>query len=79
VGLVEMMRSNAWANRTLFDACRELADVQLDPVGNYSTLSACHVAPAGGSEPALVSRPGCLPWPRRIKRTAARRQFRHDR
>lgn len=30
LGLVEMMRYNAWANRTLFDACRELTDEQLD-------------------------------------------------
>ena len=29
-GLVEMMRYNAWANRTLLDACRELTDQQLD-------------------------------------------------
>ena len=29
-GLVEMMRYNAWAHRTLLDACRELTDEQLD-------------------------------------------------
>lgn len=30
LGLVEMMRYNAWANRTLFDACRELTEEQFD-------------------------------------------------
>lgn len=30
LGLVEMMRYNAWANRILFDACRALSDEQLD-------------------------------------------------
>jgi uncharacterized damage-inducible protein DinB len=30
LGLVEMMRYNAWANETLFDACRGLTDEQLD-------------------------------------------------
>lgn len=30
LGLVEMMRYNAWANRTLLDACREVTDEQLD-------------------------------------------------
>lgn len=29
-GLVEMLRYNEWANRTLFDAVRELTDEQLD-------------------------------------------------
>ncbi len=40
LGLVEMMRYNAWANSTLFDACRELTDEQLDarlPVTSGST------------------------------------------
>jgi uncharacterized damage-inducible protein DinB len=40
LGLVEMMRYNAWANRTLLDACRGLADEQLDarlPVTSGST------------------------------------------
>ena len=29
-GLAEMFRYNAWANRTLFEACRLLTDTQLD-------------------------------------------------
>lgn len=40
LGLVEMMRYNAWANRTLLDACRELTNEQLDarlPVTSGST------------------------------------------
>jgi uncharacterized damage-inducible protein DinB len=40
LGLVEMMRYNAWANRTLFDACRGLTDEQLNarlPVTSGST------------------------------------------
>lgn len=40
IGLVEMMRYNAWANSTLFDACRELTDEQLGarlPVTSGST------------------------------------------
>ncbi|HUF07333.1 MAG TPA: DinB family protein [Candidatus Binatia bacterium] len=40
LGLVEMMRYNAWANRTLLDSCRELTDEQLDarlPVTSGST------------------------------------------
>jgi uncharacterized damage-inducible protein DinB len=30
LGLVELMRYNDWANRVLFDACRDLSDRQLD-------------------------------------------------
>jgi uncharacterized damage-inducible protein DinB len=40
LGLVEMMRYNASANRTLLDSCRELTDEQLDahlPVTSGST------------------------------------------
>jgi uncharacterized damage-inducible protein DinB len=29
LGLVEMLRYNAWASRTLLDACRDLTDAQL--------------------------------------------------
>jgi uncharacterized damage-inducible protein DinB len=29
LGLVEMLRYNAWAGRTLLDACRDLTDAQL--------------------------------------------------
>jgi uncharacterized damage-inducible protein DinB len=30
LGLIEMLRYNAWASRTLLDACRELTDEQLE-------------------------------------------------
>ena len=29
LGLVELLRYNAWATRTLLDACRDLTDAQL--------------------------------------------------
>jgi hypothetical protein len=40
--LVEVLRYNAWANRTLLEACRELTEEQLDarlPVASGSVAS----------------------------------------